>query len=206
MLIAASHHHKPIHPQSVIAYCKSAGRSSLFHSCAWNCTMGSRKKRAFRTNRTSAAFVWRRYSCFCCSSAVNPSFRAGSSTALASSALRASIVLSRTLCILERTFTVARASGKSVAEMLSGDTQDAVDWRLSPAAETASRRRATVKAANISPVPLKKQSKAGTSIRNKRGDPSHLVVDPMTVRKFSGGVGVPPDWESLDSCTEVIMT
>jgi hypothetical protein len=58
----------------------------------------------------------------------------------------------------------------------------------------------------MSPVPLKKQSKAGMSTRNRRGDPSDFVVEPITVKKFSGGLGVDSDTESLKSCTEVIMT
>jgi hypothetical protein len=58
----------------------------------------------------------------------------------------------------------------------------------------------------MSPVPLKKQSRAGTSIRKRRGDPSDCVVEPMTVKKFSGGLGVLPDWDSLKSWTEVMMT
>ena len=100
---------------------------------------------------------------------------------------------------------MALASGRSVAATSSGESHDLVVRRPSTA-ETASLRRATVSAANISPVPLKKQSSAGTSTRNSRGDPSERVVDPITVRKFSGGGGVEPDWESLKSCTEVIMT
>jgi hypothetical protein len=51
----------------------------------------------------------------------------------------------------------------------------------------------------MSPVPLKKQSRAGTSIRKRRGDPSDRVVEPMTVKKFAGGLGVLPDWDSLKS-------
>ncbi len=46
----------------------------------------------------------------------------------------------------------------------------------------ASRRRTTVKAANMSPVPLKKQSMAGTSIRKHRGDPSLRAVEPTMER------------------------
>jgi hypothetical protein len=51
----------------------------------------------------------------------------------------------------------------------------------------------------MSPVPLKKQSRAGISTRKRRGEPSDLVVEPITVKKFSGGGGVEPDWESLKS-------
>jgi hypothetical protein len=58
----------------------------------------------------------------------------------------------------------------------------------------------------MSPVPLKKQSRAGTSMRKRRGEPLERVVDPITVRKFSGGLGVDPDCESLKSWTEVMMT
>lgn len=94
---------------------------------------------------------------------------------------------------------VACANGRSVAATLSGDTHDLVARRLSPAAETASLSLATVNAANMSPVPLKKQSIAGTSTRKRRGEPSDLVVEPITVKKFSGGGGVEPDWESLKS-------
>jgi pyridoxal/pyridoxine/pyridoxamine kinase len=35
---------------------------------------------------------------------------------------------------------------------------------------------------------------------------SEAVSAVVTVRKFSGGDGVEPDWESLKSCTEVIIT
>lgn len=111
-----------------------------------------------------------------------------------------------TLCILDRTLTVACARGKALDGTSSGDTQDLVVCRPSPAATTASRSLATVKAANISPVPLKKQSRAGTSTRKRRGDPSDRVVDPIIVKKFSGGLGVEPDCDSLKSCTDVMMT
>jgi hypothetical protein len=58
----------------------------------------------------------------------------------------------------------------------------------------------------MSPVPLKKQSNAGTSTRKRRGDPSDFVVEPITVKKFSGGLGVDSDADNLKSCTEVMMT
>ena len=180
---------------SIMVYCKCAGRSSLRHSCTANWTRGSRKNCTFRTKRTSAAFVRCKCSSFCCSSGLEYSLGA----AAANSASRASSVRSRTLCMLDRTLVVACASGNALDGTPSGDTQDLVDWRLSPAATTASRSLATVKAANMSPVPLKKQSSAGTSTRNRRGDPSDRVVDPITVKKFSGGLGLEPDWDSLKS-------
>ena len=43
----------------------------------------------------------------------------------------------------------------------------------------ASRRRTTVRAANMSPVPLKKQSIAGTSILKIRGEKEEVAVEPM---------------------------
>lgn len=43
----------------------------------------------------------------------------------------------------------------------------------------ASRKRTTVRAANMSPVPLKKQSIAGTSILKIRGDKEEVAVEPM---------------------------
>lgn len=49
------------------------------------------------------------------------------------------------------------------------------------AANTASRNRATVNAANMSPVPLKKQSRRGTSTLKRRGLPSERAVEPIMV-------------------------
>lgn len=46
----------------------------------------------------------------------------------------------------------------------------------------ASRRRATVSAANMSPVPVKVQSRAGMSILKQRGEPSVRVVEPAMER------------------------
>lgn len=43
----------------------------------------------------------------------------------------------------------------------------------------ASRRRTTVRAANMSPVPLKKQSIAGTSILKIREEKEEVAVEPM---------------------------
>lgn len=43
----------------------------------------------------------------------------------------------------------------------------------------ASRRRTTVRAANMSPVPLKKQSIAGTSMLKIRGEKEEVAVEPM---------------------------
>lgn len=108
--------------------------------------------------------------------------------------------------MLDSTLIAACASGRCLGATLSGDTQDLRVRRSSPAAATASRSRATIRAANMSPVPLKKQSRAGTSMRKRRGVPLDCVVEPMTVRKFSGGLGVEPDCDSLESCTEVMMT
>lgn len=50
---------------------------------------------------------------------------------------------------------------------------------LRPAAWAASRSRTRMRAANISPVPEKKQSRAGTSILNRRGEYSEEAVEPM---------------------------
>ena len=57
--------------------------------------------------------------------------------------------------MLASTLTVDWASGRSVAVTSSGDTHDLVVQRSGPAANTASRSRQTVRAANMSPVPLK---------------------------------------------------
>ena len=43
----------------------------------------------------------------------------------------------------------------------------------------ASHRRTTVRPANMSPVPLKKQSIAGTSILKIRGENEEVAVEPM---------------------------
>jgi hypothetical protein len=68
----------------------------------------------------------------------------------------------------------------------------------------------------MSPVPLKKQSRAGTSMRKRRGSPVERVVEPITVSRFwfvllhvavdGVGVGSVAGVVSLESCTEVIIT
>jgi hypothetical protein len=108
--------------------------------------------------------------------------------------------------MLDRTFSVALASGRSVGPTSSGDIHERVLRRGGADADdddenTASRNRATVSAANMSPVPLKKQSNAGTSMRNSRGEPSERVVEPMIV-SVVGGVDEP----RLDSWTDVTIT
>lgn len=57
-------------------------------------------------------------------------------------------------------------------------------------------------------MPLKKQSMAGTSMRKRRGLPLESVVEPITVRRFwvESGEGFSSDGESLESCTEVMIT
>jgi hypothetical protein len=55
----------------------------------------------------------------------------------------------------------------------------------------------------MSPVPLKKQSRAGTSTRKRRGEPSDLMVEPMTVRLSVVASGDEENWEMR---TEVMMT
>lgn len=56
----------------------------------------------------------------------------------------------------------------------------------------------------MSPVPLKKQSSAGTSTRKSRGEPSERVVEPITVRLEV--VVVVLLALSLESWTDVIIT
>lgn len=59
----------------------------------------------------------------------------------------------------------------------------------------------------MSPVPLKKQGRAGTSTRKRRGEPSERVVEPIMVRVAGGGVVADGlELESLESWTEVIIT
>lgn len=118
------------------------------------------------------------------------------------------MVFSNTSCILARTLTVAFARGSSVASTSSGDTHD-LTFRIGveeSSAKTASRSRATVNAANISPVPLKKQSRAGTSTLKSRGEPSERAVDPMIERVLEDGGRVVEALEvSEGSCTDVMI-
>ena len=51
---------------------------------------------------------------------------------------------------------------------------------FSPKDTVASRKRTMVKAANKSPVPLKKQLIEGTSIWNRRGAPFEYLEEPIT--------------------------
>jgi hypothetical protein len=58
----------------------------------------------------------------------------------------------------------------------------------------------------MSPVPLKKQSSAGTSMRKSRGEPSERVVEPMMVSVRGVGVESLGGVGSLLRSTEVMMT
>lgn len=79
------------------------------------------------------------------------------------------------------------------------------------AANTASRNRATVSAANMSPVPLKKQSRRGTSTLKRRGLPSERAVEPIMVSVSVLSVAVELDTAEVvedvidGSCTEVMI-
>ena len=90
--------------------------------------------------------------------------------------------------MLARTFWAAFASGRSAGATASGDRQLAVFLRFWSGAvrDTASMRRGTVRAANMSPVPEKKRGIAGVSMRKRRGLKSEVAVLPMIVR-FSTG-------------------
>ena len=70
--------------------------------------------------------------------------------------------------MLPMTFSAALANGNSTPLTSSGEIQLFTAPRL--AAWAASRNRTRMRAANISPVPEKKQSRAGTSILNRRGE------------------------------------
>ena len=94
-----------------------------------------------------------------------------------------------------RTSSADFASGSSVAGMESGEIQEGVSLRrgdvdgdVESTLWTASRSRETVRAANMSPVPEKKQSSCGTSMRKRRGVPSERIVDPTTARVLERGV------------------
>lgn len=87
--------------------------------------------------------------------------------------------------MLDRTFSVALARGSCVAGTLSGDIQDSVSRSggvVELSLKTASRSLATVSAANMSPVPLKKQSSCGTSSLKRRAEQSDRMVEPTTER------------------------
>lgn len=83
--------------------------------------------------------------------------------------------------MLAKTLSVAFARGNSDA-MTSSSLIHEVLVRSPVSANTASRRRTTIRAANMSPVPLKKQSMAGICTRNTRGIGlvREVTVDPMT--------------------------
>lgn len=103
--------------------------------------------------------------------------------------------------MLPRTFSAAFAKGKSTALTLSGETQDLTWARFCLTA--ASRSRTTARAANISPVPLKKQSIDGMLILNRRGEPSDRAVEPtMTVVLLV----VVEEEEETSSWTDVMIT
>ena len=88
--------------------------------------------------------------------------------------------------MLASTFWHAFARGNSSGDTSSGERQLGLDLRSGVEALcTASMRRGTVSAANMSPVPEKKRGSAGVSIRKRRGLKSEVAVEPMIVR-FSG--------------------
>lgn len=95
-------------------------------------------------------------------------------------------VLTRTACILPMTFSAAFANGKSTPSTSSGEIQLLTAPRL--AAWAASRSRTRMRAANMSPVPEKKQSRAGTSILKRRGEYSEEAVEPK-MEMVSGDEG-----------------
>ena len=74
-----------------------------------------------------------------------------------------------------------------------------------------SRSRATVRAANMSPVPEKKQSNCGISILNRRGLPSDRIVEPTTARvlertsRLLVELSVVEDGSRSERCTDVTM-
>ena len=105
--------------------------------------------------------------------------------------------------MLAHTFSIARASGKSKGSTLSPDTQDFVADR--PAVAAASRNRATVNAANMSPVPLKKTSISETVMRNRRGVWSERAVEPTMERVGEPGVPVEEAEGSSGKRTEVTI-
>ena len=90
----------------------------------------------------------------------------------------------RISCIEANASSVALASGKCVALISSADFHDGVFERSGDDFETASRRRTTIRAANISPVPEKKQGSDGTDSWNILDFPSLVEVDPMTLSCF----------------------
>jgi len=159
----------------------SSDASSLVYTsngCAWYCTFGCFRSSRFLTSLTSAALVFHRCILISPFSAFSD-VPIGPCIAFNTSSL-AFFVFSSTACVLASTFSAAFASGKSAASTSSGESQDVVLFSL--ASVTASRKRTTVRAANMSPVPLKKQSIAGTSILKRRGEPSARAVEPTTER------------------------
>jgi hypothetical protein len=70
-------------------------------------------------------------------------------------------------------------------------------------AETASLKRATVSAANISPVPLKKQSSAGTSIHRIYSVP-HVIITSVQLFKLSQSGSTPSPPENFLSRAQTI--
>ena len=131
------------------------------------------KSSKFLTSLISAAFVFRKCSRFELGSSIS-----SVGPKLLSSSSLATIVFSKTECMLARTFSTARAKGRSNTSTLSAGSQDRTPFSF--AVVDASRNRTTINAANISPVPLKKQSISGTSILNILGVPSARREEPIT--------------------------
>jgi hypothetical protein len=149
-------------------YCPSFTTSGLNLSSSG----GSKISLTCLTTLTSLAFI--SATCLLCalsasSSCPRPSFSARASYAFIFSR-HVSLVLPKILCILASTFWHAFARGSSSAGISSGDRQlGLVDRSIDEEFWTASMSRGTVRAANMSPVPEKKNGSNGVSILNKRG-------------------------------------
>ena len=97
-------------------------------------------------------------------------------------------VFARMIDTLAHTISAAWASGVLRGDISSSHNHANLSHNLS--FELISRSRATINAANISPVPEKKASMCGTEIWNRRGVESEdRMVDPMMLRFGVGEVG-----------------
>ena len=120
----------------------------------------------------------------------------------ASSSSMDCFVFARMVDMLAHTNSAARASGVLIGDTSSGHNHaDRVVSSHSPSFELSSRSRATIRAANMSPVPEKNTLISGTEIRNRRGvESEERIVEPTMLR-----VGVCADESFNGNRTDVTI-
>lgn len=167
-----------MHLYCILIQTSESSSPEFYTLSALNFTTGFFKKCTFLTNLTSAAL-----------DLTNPSLLTSSSFSLpptiffhlSISLSLAIFVFVSTSCILAKTFSVALASGNSVASTSSSLIHASLSSRPSTL-HTASLNLTSMSAANISPVPLKKQSIAGILMLKILGSAVDVIVEPTTER------------------------